>query len=424
MRRLLPAILAVACCWPFAASARQGEISKDDRAFYRRVLADIRKDIAAHYYDVAYRGMNLDDLFRAAGDQLAASTTTAEAVDVVAGVLFRFDDSHTRFIPPPRSSQVDYGWTMTAVGDAVLVTRVDPGSDAARCGLTPGDRVLALNRFQPTRHNLSQLAHYYTYVRPQAQQRVVVQKPDGTQRTFDVKSRVERRQLVELLDAVQEAIDQAVREEDVAKTTDPGILVWRMKAFGESDDIEPFVAKARKAKSLVLDLRGNGGGLIDGLTALVGWTFDRDVHVMTSVGRKGETRETAKPKGKPYLGRLVVLVDSGSASGAEIFARIVQLEKRGTVIGDRTSGQVMVSNIFTHEFGIGKTTFYGVQVTTSDIRMSDGARLERVGVVPDELLLPTPEDLAAGRDPVLARALSMVGGNLTPAQAAALMAGK
>jgi carboxyl-terminal processing protease len=406
-----------------AVAIRQSGVSNDDRRLYKQVLEDIRSDLEKNYYDPALRGIDLKARVQAAEEQVAVAATTAEAVDLVTGVVFEFNDSHTRFLPPPRANHVSYGWRMAAVGDAAMVVSVEPGSDAAARGLAPGDRVLALNRFTPTRANLWQIRYYYRVVRPQARQHVVVLKPDGRQVALDIASKVERRPVIQVMDAFEEQMEEAIAEFDDDRTAD-GVLVWRMTEFRDAEAIGPFVGKARKAKAVVLDLRGNPGGAVDGLKALVGWMFDHDVQVMTRVGRKGETREVAKARSKPYLGRLVVLVDSGSASAAEIFARLVQLEKRGTVIGDRTAGAVMASRFFVHEFGIGNTTLYATSVTISDVRMPDGGSLEHVGVTPDELLLPEPADLAAGRDPVMARAVTLAGGAMTPEQAGKLFEGK
>jgi carboxyl-terminal processing protease len=194
-----------------------------------------------------------------------------------------------------------------------------------------------------------------------------------------------------------------------------------MTAFREADAMKPFIAKARKARALVLDLRGNPGGSIDGLVALVGMLMDHAVTVISRVDRKGEQREVAKPKGAPFAGPLVVLIDSRSASASECLARVVQIEKRGTVIGDRSGGKVMGSRSFTHTFGVGNITVYGTSVTVWDIRMSDGNRLEGIGVKPDELVLPTQADLAARRDPVLARAIALAGGSVSADQAGTLL---
>jgi carboxyl-terminal processing protease len=418
-------VLALFCCIGGAlVLGRQSGMSKTDRALYKQMLADIRKDIEKNYYDPKFRGIDLAAAFNDASEKVAATASATDAIDVITNAVFQFGDSHTRFFPPQRATRADYGWTMAAVGGEPLVTAVNPGSDAAQRGLTPGDRVSSLNRHQPTRENLWQILHYYRVVRPQAQQRVVVRKPDGRVVTLDIQSKIERRQVIQAMDAIEEFIDEIVSSFDTDHLVAPDILVWRMTSFRDSDAISPFIGKARKVGALVIDLRDNGGGAVDGLKALVGWLFDHEVPVMTMIGRKGEDRVIAKPRNKPFSGKLIVLVDSRSGSASEVLARLVQIEKRGTVIGDRSAGAVMASVQFGHSFGIGNVTFYSTSVTVSDVRMSDGASLEHVGVTPDEVLLPTPADLAAGRDPVLARAVVLLGGSMTPEQAGKLYPGK
>jgi carboxyl-terminal processing protease len=126
------------------------------------------------------------------------------------------------------------------------------------------------------------------------------------------------------------------------------------------------------------------------------------------------------------MGRIIALVDSESASAAEILARVLQLEQRGVVIGDRTAGSVMMGEMMSSAVQLVsagdelRILPFGFSVTVADVIMKDGKSLERVGVVPDEALVPTQQDLAAGRDPVLARAATMLGVALDPAAAGKL----
>jgi C-terminal processing protease CtpA/Prc len=136
--------------------------------------------------------------------------------------------------------------------------------------------------------------------------------------------------------------------------------------------------------------------------------------------RKGVKPIIAKTQGQAFAGKVVVLLDSDSGSAAEVFARVLQLEKRATVIGDRSAGAVMRSISHGLNMGADYLVFYGVSITNADVLMTDGQSLEHVGVVPDELLLPTGEDLAAKQDAVLARALNLAGAKVDAGKAGAL----
>ena len=188
-------------------------------------------------------------------------------------------------------------------------------------------------------------------------------------------------------------------------------MIWKMPHFMlENGEVDRLFGIARQQGTLVLDLRGNGGGLISAMHRMVDNVFKADVTIATRAGRRGRATMTAKGRGDAaFAGKLIVLVDSASASSAEIFARTVQLQKRGVVIGDRSAGAVMEARMHPFVQGDPVAIFYQFLVTDADIVMPDGRSLEGSGVMPDELLQPTGADLAAGRDPVLARAAALAG---------------
>jgi C-terminal processing protease CtpA/Prc len=197
------------------------------------------------------------------------------------------------------------------------------------------------------------------------------------------------------------------------------LLIWKMNEFDLTDtQIDEVMSRVKKHKALILDLRGNGGGWVSTITRLVSNLFDRDIKIGDTKSRKETKPEFAKSRGqKAYTGKITILVDSRSASASEVLARVVQLEKRGKVIGDQTAGAVMTSRQYGDEIGIDVVVFFGVSITVSDLIMGDGHSLERRGVMPDEVRLPAGEDLAANRDVVLSYAASLEGVTLDPIEA-------
>jgi carboxyl-terminal processing protease len=171
-----------------------------------------------------------------------------------------------------------------------------------------------------------------------------------------------------------------------------------------------MLGEARKHRALVLDLRQNSGGALENLIFVLGSLFDHDVTIGTEVRRKTKKQIVAKSGGhSAFTGQLIILIDSRSASASEVVARVVQLEHRGIVVGDRSSGSVMTAQYFPQWTGAGLGIPYGVEVSVADLVMTDGTNLEHVGVTPDEIILPSGLDLASGSDPILAHAADLAG---------------
>jgi C-terminal processing protease CtpA/Prc len=164
--------------------------------------------------------------------------------------------------------------------------------------------------------------------------------------------------------------------------TNERVVFWKLPDFVvDPVDVDGLLNKVRSYDTVVLDLRGNPGGRADAVEKFIGGFFDHDVKVADRKGRKELIPVMAKTRGhRAFGGKLVVLVESKSMSAAEIFARVVQLEKRGTILGDRSAGAVMESEVFIHAVDLDRSgtnvTQYGAMIMMADLIMADGKSLE------------------------------------------------
>jgi C-terminal processing protease CtpA/Prc len=314
------------------------------------------------------------------------------------------------------------------VWNRCFVTRVRPHSDAEAKGVKPGDEILTINGYKVVRDNYRKITYIFSVLRPQVRLRLMLQGPSGAQRQVDVEAKIRETKRLSDLTFGSGGGDfwDLIREEQTeehlmrARYYEVGdqLLVLKVPAFYFSSiDVESMIGKARRHANLIIDLRGNPGGSVETLKYLVGGVFDKKVKIADRQGRKETKPETAKSMHEPFTGKLSVLVDSNSASAAELFARVVQLEMRGAVIGDATSGSVMEAKYFGERLGADTIVPYGVSVTEFDLIMNDGKSLEHVGVMPDEIVVPTATALAKGHDPVLAHAAESLGVKITPEDA-------
>jgi carboxyl-terminal processing protease len=393
------------------------------------ILHEVKALIERRYYDPRLAASGLHARVAQAERELQAAGSEREALGVVARMVAGLDDSHTYFVPPAPAGAIDYGWTPRMIGGRCFVVDVRADSDAAARGLRPGDEVLAVEGHRPDRRTLWTSLHLARLLRPASDVALTVRGADGTVREVTVAARVLAGGDTVSFHEYVSTLRRRLRARVSSRLADAGgVVVWKLSSFEKRGRaIQEGVERVRRQPAVVLDLRGNGGGDSDALRRFTG-AFFPDPAPLT-IGwlhsRKGTRALTAEPweEGRGYTGRLVVLVDSDSASASEVFARTVQLHKRGLVVGDVTAGAVMMAR--THVMmGSRDHRFvpYAVSVTEAAVELPNGDTLEKTGVTPDEVVLPTAEDLRAGRDPMLARAVALAGGTLTAEEAGRLFA--
>jgi carboxyl-terminal processing protease len=429
-----PLLLAAAICLiaaaPHTGIAQRTGVTREMTERGRRMLVQIRKDLEANYYDSTFQGIDIDAAYARADSQLLLARDNNHLFGIIAQFVSELKDSHTFFFPPDRAATINYGYSVQFVGDTAFVLRVGRGSDAEKQGLKRGDALLRLDRFAVERNTWGTLRYVYYVLSPRPVVRLLVKSPDGEMREIDVKAKITKRpRIVDYNDpstvaTLIDEYDQASRQpQHYYVSLGDSVLLWRMPSFvvprGGLEEMMKLVAKHR---TVVLDLRNNGGGYVHIERQLLSYFFDRNLYVGMTHRRGKSDSVFIKPADpeKTYRGMLVVLVNSNSASASEMTARVLQLEGRGIVVGDRTAGAVVTSRYYGHSVGFGRQMDYTVQVSVLDVTMADGQRLESVGVIPDHVVLPSAEDLVKFRDPQMAHALKLVGYSATPEEAARL----
>ncbi len=182
---------------------------------------------------------------------------------------------------------------------------------------------------------------------------------------------------------------------------------WAMPVY------DRFVEALRKdggCDGVVIDLRGNSGGLMAAMSAVGGLFFDKTVSLGTLSTSGGDLKLAALPRVvtddgqdvRRFSGPLAILTDRASISCSDIFPASMQALGRAHIFGDTSAGMALPAGVA--PLPSGDRLMYPI----ADFVDSNGRRIEGVGVIPDTPSAPTPAALRAGRDNALEAALAWI----------------
>lgn len=186
-----------------------------------------------------------------------------------------------------------------------------------------------------------------------------------------------------------------------AKQLPGGVTFLRFDSFADSALVDQVIAAIDGAgpAGLIVDLRRNPGGRNLELHRVLSRLLGNDAYIGTvRRGRRIFNLRTEK-QGPHYSGPLAVLIGPLTGSAAEMLAAAVIDNKRGPVIGRMSNGSVLSSNYYPLPGG------WQVFLPEMDYVRGGDRPIEGVGVEPDIRVMPTLEDVRAGRDPMVDRAL-------------------
>lgn len=354
-----------------------------------RVFDDVAASVADAYYDPSFHGRSWDAVVARYRPLVDDAADPGARYLLLRQMLATLGDSHTMAFSPMEVGSFERrpdagvsGASVEAVEDATVVMAVAPDSPAARAGIRKGDVVIG-GTLGPGK--------------PGELRRVRVSDPSGA----SIETRTLR-----LAPAVAVADDRPPEVD--WNVVAPRVGYLRITAFPEAiDDVLGWaMTEIGSQPAIVLDLRSNPGGMLDAVDATAGLFLPRGALVVEGWRRNhwfGPQRFLADDSaGVHYRGRLVVIVDRSSQSGAETLAAALQSYHRAIVVGERSAGKVMGVDLQEPlpDGGL-------LRVATLDMTAPDGVRLEGRGIVPDVRVRRTPADIARGADPQLRAAIRL-----------------
>jgi carboxyl-terminal processing protease len=424
MARRFSCLAALLLCGVLSAS----ELTPAQKQLNIESFEHVWMKVRDTHWDPKLGGVNWQaahDEFRPAVEK---AETMAQARKAISDMLGRLHQTHFGLIPVDAYKEVgdkalaggeagNPGIDVRVVGGQALVTSVEEGSPAAKAGVRRGWQILQINgkEVAPSIETLSGVYREST-LRELMLSRAVASRLGG-----DAGAKVR----VQFLDGAGKNVELEIAEAPPRGAISKFGLLPPQHVWVESRKLEgnigyiafnmfldparlmpafeDAIKSFRECDGIIIDVRGNPGGIGIMAMGLAGWFIDTPGRRLgTMLTRETPLKFVVNPRFPAYRRPLAILVDGASASTSEIFAGGMQDLKRARIFGTRTAGAALPS--FIEKLPNGD----GFQCATANYISEGGKPLEGLGVTPDVEAPPSRELLLEGKDAALESAIHWI----------------
>ena len=364
---------------------------------YLSTFEIVWKKVNETYFDPTFGGLNWKEVHDRYQPQIATVEKDEELYSLINQMLWELKVSHAYLVPPGSwalfeplvFAEGSAGIDIRLLNGEAVITSVKPESPANKAGLCPGYVIQAIDDISveqivqeaelimpPPFNSRGRIARVTKailsriYGAPRREVSIAYSDEGGEKR----EKKIMRAKRSGTAVGPKGMFFLAVEFE--AKRLDNGIGYIRINTFQPplATQISNAIKSMGNVPGIIFDLRGNSGGEIEQMPDL--FLTERALLYLNRT-RDSETKVFFDPADNVYKGPLVLLIDVMSGSASELFAACLQAIGRAVVVGERSPGSVMESDVMI--FPNGATFLYPV----AQIITSDGAVLEGHGVVPD-----------------------------------------
>jgi len=347
-------------------------------------------EIRGEYYD---KTLNHQDWDKWRLKYINEIKTKEDAYVAIDSIIESLDDPYTRFLRPEEFEEQTIGINAKLYGIGVNISEINgkttivgvlDDTPAKKAGLQAGDIIINVDDHDIKGYKINEVAK-------------LVRGPVNTEVTMGI--------IRDKKTIIYKIKRNEIKIKTVKLDMKDNIAHITISSFLSQDtpvEVQEALDKSTKAEGIILDLRGNTGGLLPN-AVIIANMFLPEGNIVSIVDRNGKSTKIEAQENYGYIKKpLVILINQGSASASEILSGALKDYNRAILVGEKTFGKGLVQKIET----IQKEN--GLNITIAKYLTPSGADINKKGIDPDYKVEYTKADFLSKKDPQLAKAKQLI----------------